>query len=520
MNAIQLIQGLFLLWVAVPIIRSVDPISELNAKFNSNPLWYQLEGSYEENHLTYIQSALSDRGFAFLPDFSPEREELWNLTWTVHWTPERFKALKEPWRRVNNFPGIKYPASKDNLHSILTKAKAKYGEEHFSFWPPGFSLHKEDQFQQFRAIFENYENNSQRQSGDEPPVYIVKLPALPRGQGVHLVSKLEQVDRLLSPEAGFLPLNKTRPIAQRYVKDVLTVEGHKMTLRIYVVITSMDPLRLYVYPNGLVRISSKRYSTDASTFSDQFVHIDSYDINHFNEQSFEASVANSSLQHEGLRCDVQYLLKRLEEQDGVNSSKLWDDIKYVSLMSFVGMENLMIRDFVDQALVNRPRRLNPFEMVGLDILIDKDYKVYLLEINNTPSMSPHTNLENVIKQNLIKDLFTLVDITNSDYHEVPRLVSKYWPHVKSFRANETVTSNSGGIFKVSSIESIEHLWTIVETELEETRRSQGNFETLFPLPKYKQYLPFFLNPRNQFIISWLEAGMKLADLERPQTKAT
>lgn len=51
-----------------------------------------------------------------------------------------------------------------------------------------------------------------------------------------------------------------------------------------------------------------------------------------------------------------------------------------------------------------------YELLGYDILIDEDLKPWLLEVNHTPSLSPHTGLENEIKASMIRELLQLVDV--------------------------------------------------------------------------------------------------------------
>lgn len=45
----------------------------------------------------------------------------------------------------------------------------------------------------------------------------------PRGLGVHLVHNVAEIDELKLPNSTAYPLDKTKPIAQRYITDVLTV---------------------------------------------------------------------------------------------------------------------------------------------------------------------------------------------------------------------------------------------------------------------------------------------------------
>lgn len=49
-------------------------------------------------------------------------------------------------------------------------------------------------------------------------------------------------------------------VISRYLDNPLLLQGHKFDLRLYIVVTCYDPLRIYVYREGLVRFASERYS--------------------------------------------------------------------------------------------------------------------------------------------------------------------------------------------------------------------------------------------------------------------
>ena len=48
-------------------------------------------------------------------------------------------------------------------------------------------------------------------------------------------------------------------IVQEYVERPLIVDGFKCDLRIYVLVTSCSPLRVFLFNDGLLRMSTERY---------------------------------------------------------------------------------------------------------------------------------------------------------------------------------------------------------------------------------------------------------------------
>ena len=55
-----------------------------------------------------------------------------------------------------------------------------------------------------------------------------------------------------------------------------------------------------------------------------------------------------------------------------------------------------------------------FELLGFDILLDSNLKPWLLEVNHTPSFQTDSNLDHIVKYNLIVDTLILLKINNKD----------------------------------------------------------------------------------------------------------
>jgi len=78
-------------------------------------------------------------------------------------------------------------------------------------------------------------------------VFIKKPPNAAQGHGISLVTRSEEV-----------PTGK-RLLVQRYIGEPYLIGNKKFDMRIYVAVTSWDPLRVYVYDEGLARFATKDY---------------------------------------------------------------------------------------------------------------------------------------------------------------------------------------------------------------------------------------------------------------------
>lgn len=55
--------------------------------------------------------------------------------------------------------------------------------------------------------------------------------------------------------------------------------------------------------------------------------------------------------------------------------------------------------------------------------------MWLLEVNHTPSLSPHTELENKLKRVMIRDLLQLVDIENKTLRQISQEADRKYAYV-------------------------------------------------------------------------------------------
>ena len=54
---------------------------------------------------------------------------------------------------------------------------------------------------------------------------------------------------------------KKNYLISEYIAKPHLINGYKYDLRLYVLVTSFDPLKVYIYKEGLARFATQNYST-------------------------------------------------------------------------------------------------------------------------------------------------------------------------------------------------------------------------------------------------------------------
>ena len=215
-----------------------------------------------------------------------------------------------------------------------------------------------------------------------------------RGRGIHIIDDINDlnVDEL--------------SIISRYVTNPLLINGYKFDLRIYVVVTCYEPLRIYVYKEGLARFASETYTAKFNK-NNKYMHLTNYSINKKNEHF----VQNESAENDdfGFKWSLSAFCKHLETV-GINMSLLWSRIFDVLIKTLACGEH-----YVLQAMKkNQMHRQNCYEVFGFDILLDSDLKPWLVEVNLSPSLSSDSPLDLTIKSHLILDTFNMIQVKRFD----------------------------------------------------------------------------------------------------------
>eukprot|EP01138_Halocafeteria_seosinensis_P008261 gb/GECG01008442.1/.p1 GENE.gb/GECG01008442.1/~~gb/GECG01008442.1/.p1 ORF type:complete len:1016 (+),score=113.35 gb/GECG01008442.1/:1-3048(+) len=210
-------------------------------------------------------------------------------------------------------------------------------------------------------------------------------------------------------------------IVSRYIKNPLLIDGFKFDIRIYVAVTSFDPLVVYVHRQGLTRFATREYDDNINNLNDKFMHLTNYSINKHNQDYVIGSGTRQSKgpssgkgsntetdeiegDGEGHKWTISALLKRLSSE-GFDVDALWCKVEDLVAKTLLSSQERIVQ--ATRRHVPFPHD-NCFQLFGFDIMIDDRLKPWLLEVNLSPSLGIDSPLDFRVKSQVISDLLSLV----------------------------------------------------------------------------------------------------------------
>lgn len=217
--------------------------------------------------------------------------------------------------------------------------------------------------------------------------FIAKPSCGAQGKGMILARKWKDLEFIAQKCKDSLARpTPTEYAVQSYIADPLLLEGLKFDMRVFVVVTSVVPLRAYLFKEGLARFCTVPYEPPAdNNLKSGCMHMTNYALN---KKSADYQSADITHHDEGSKRSVSSCLNQIEEQYNVSADEIWDKIGRVVANTLSALRPGLVEFYVHE----RPRPLHPlgpkaFQILGVDILIDKDCEPRLLEINANPSLS-------------------------------------------------------------------------------------------------------------------------------------
>lgn len=390
----------------------------------------------------------------------------WNLLWT--WSkPHVDISHLVVWQKINHYEGSKHLTRKDLLKKSLQRYTCNTSSDFFEIMPQTFLLpHEYTQFvSSFTKVTNQYEN-----------LWILKPIGLSRGRGITIINSIDGVT-----------YNKSSVI-QKYIEKPLLLNGYKFDLRLYVLVTSFNPLEAFIYSDGFARLSTMLYSDSKEDIDNKFIHLTNSSIQKYNTDNIDKNnpLNEESEQVGGSKLSLQGVLGLWEklQAKGIDVHELWRKICLLVVKSLVAVEEKI------------PHNPCYFEIFGYDVIIDSNLRPWLLEVNASPSLSRENNLDNKIKEAMIRDAILLIDPIPFDRAQLANVLNRRLLQISS---KKTITNSQNRNEKHDELES--DLTLILGESYNKIRsigempKHLGKYERLCPGPLHEHVGTF----RNKII---------------------
>lgn len=278
----------------------------------------------------------------------------------------------------------------------------------------------------FRTQFDHHGNSL----GNK--IFIIKPDAGCQGRGIFLTRTYDIV-----------PTNEN-VVAQVYIKKPLLIDGFKFDLRIYCLVTSVKPLRVYLFNDGLVRLCTEQYvKPTKQNLDNACMHLTNYAVNK-NNAAFTQPGEEESAREDSSKRALQWFMDGIISKHGADkANQLWRRIGTLCVRTILSIMPTLAREY-DQhfkAFEGIPQVHSPglngmntagveenndegrdmggdgseevpaedekrdgingsaplpsvrgcrcFEILGLDIMIDTALRPTLIEVNHLPRSDSH-----------------------------------------------------------------------------------------------------------------------------------
>lgn len=300
----------------------------------------------EESRLFNPKSDLESEGY--------KRTEIQKMDWDLLWSHEYpFAKLSEvlrdlkPNQKVNHWPGISSIANKLELST----------SKDFAFVPKSFRIPKD-----FVDLQDYATSNKSKK-------FVQK----------HIFHRNVSI---VEPES--IKKDITSIFVQELIQEPYLIDGYKFDLSVFVLLTSVNPLRLYIFDEVVLRFCRSKYVN----YTDK----DSYVV----RKNYLSIEAIPSLEVFYKTQTAKHSLDSYLRSKKRNPNLIWTQIESSVREVFLKRESRIIESLEEKFSENQYE--NFFELFKFDFLVTngEDLKVWMMEANMSPIYSPEDIMSNIL----------------------------------------------------------------------------------------------------------------------------
>ncbi|XP_077595691.1 tubulin polyglutamylase ttll6 [Stigmatopora nigra] len=395
--------------------------------------------------------------------------------WTLMWSDcsvslERVKAMKH-YQKINHFPGMIEICRKDTLARNLNRM--------LKLFPKDYKI-----FPRTWCLPADYCDLQAYSRLKKHATFICKPDSGCQGRGIFITRSSKDI------QPG------EHMICQLYISKPLVVDGYKFDLRIYVLVTSCDPLRIFLFKEGLARFCTTKYTEPTQSNMDEVcMHLTNYSINKHKENFIRDD-------HTGSKRKLTTLIRQLEAFRA-DADQLMSDIEDMIIKTLISIQPVLKHNY-RTCFPNHTLGSACFEILGFDVLLDSSLRPWLLEVNHSPSFVTDSPLDREVKDALLLDTLGLINLNACNKSRITKEDRR--------RAKERLQENRS---RAARSEELHQCQEASVKQLEKYEgKNLGGFRRIFPREGGEKYDQYFMQESS--LVQGTEASRARQECARQQ----
>ena len=272
---------------------------------------------------------------------------------------------------------------------------------------------------------------------------------------------IKQKEENTDTKAHFFKSLKNIPkefVMSKYLTNPHLIDGKKYHLRLYVLISGIKPLRIYLYNEGFAHIAKQKFSLDEKNFDNKKVHLTNSIDNNKIISSFIKEKAKTNINKMNLFEYKNYLKK-----ENIDYIPLREKLRDIIIKTVISGHEYLLTKLDEYNLNDR----SFFNLFGYDFIVDSNYDPYLLKVSKRPDLIIMSKADKVINEKIFIDTLNIIGIIPFSHDE------KGEPLDEVYKYESPVNE-------------------LVEDAFCELTRPKGGYDLIFPLKKnIDEYKKFF-----------------------------
>ena len=294
-----------------------------------------------------------------------------NKNWNLY-LPCGYTNVENELKKLEKINKNQYVFAIDGCDKIVSKKylwytlKNKYAESYTRYMPKTYDFDKKS----IDYLIDNHKNNKK---------YIVKRD-IQQQKGLTIVTDPSELTKFKKKNENI--------IIQELLTNPFTINGHKINLRIYLLIICVgNSIKSYIHENGFVYYAPKKFNENSN---ERDVHITTGYIDRKIYEKNPLSIDDFKMYLYKNNYDYKYFSNKLTQF-------------FIELMESIKIPICNNKKFKKGTL---------YQLFGCDIALDNNLNLKIMEINKGPDLNSKSIRDSQIKDEVVSDLFSTLKLVN------------------------------------------------------------------------------------------------------------